>query len=159
MAETSELLRNVAKAGRELSVAFDVHLKDLNLTTARARVLLLLLPTQDGVSQAAVTDHLRVEHPTAVRILDGLESLGYTHRIPSPEDRRARMIVLTPQGREVATKVSAIVACLNDRLMTQLDPTEVEIANRVLLQLIEGMQLVKEDTGGAVAKDVEQALL
>lgn len=158
MAETSELLRNVAKAGRELSVAFDVHLKDLNLTTARARVLLLLLPTQDGVSQAAVTDHLRVEHPTAVRILDGLESLGYTHRIPSPEDRRARMIVLTPQGREVATKVSAIVACLNDRLMTQLDPTEVEIANRVLLQLIEGMQLVKEDTGGAVAKDVEQAL-
>jgi len=158
MAVTSELLRNVAKAGRELSVAFDVHLKDLNLTTARARVLLLLLPTQDGVSQAAVTDHLRVEHPTAVRILDGLESLGYTHRIPSPEDRRARMIVLTPQGREVATKVSAIVACLNDRLMTQLDPTEVEIANRVLLQLIEGMQLVKEDTGGAVAKDVEQAL-
>ena len=158
MAETSELLRNVAKAGRELSVAFDVHLKDLNLTTARARVLLLLLPTEDGVSQAAVTDHLRVEHPTAVRILDGLESLGYTHRIPSPEDRRARMIVLTPQGREVATKVSAIVACLNDRLMTQLDPTEVEIANRVLLQLIEGMQLVKEDTGGAVAKDVEQAL-
>jgi len=158
MAVTSELLRNVAKAGRELSVAFDVHLKDLNLTTARARVLLLLLPTQDGVSQAAVTDHLRVEHPTAVRILDGLESLGYTHRIPSPEDRRARMIVLTPQGREVATKVSAIVACLNDRLMTQLDPTEVEIANRVLLQLIEGMQVVKEDTGGAVAKDVEQAL-
>ncbi|MDF2798868.1 MAG: MarR family transcriptional regulator [Devosia sp.] len=158
MAETSELLRNVAKAGRELSVAFDVHLKDLNLTTARARVLLLLLPTEDGVSQAAVTDHLRVEHPTAVRILDGLESLGYTHRIPSPEDRRARMIVLTPQGRKVATKVSAIVACLNDRLMTQLDPTEVEIANRVLLQLIEGMQQVKEDTGGDVAKDVEQAL-
>ncbi|WP_172123062.1 MULTISPECIES: MarR family transcriptional regulator [unclassified Devosia] len=157
MAETSELLRNVAKAGRELSVGFDVHLKDLNLTTARARVLLLLLPSTEGVSQAAVTEHLRVEHPTAVRILDGLESLGYTHRVPSPDDRRARMIVLTPQGRAVAKKVSAIVSCLNDHLMSQLDPAEAEIANRVLLQLLDGLQRMKSDIAGSLTKDREHA--
>ena len=156
MAEASELLRNIAQVGRELSVGFDVHLKDLNLTTARARVLLLLLPNKDGVSQAGVTDHLRVEHPTAVRILDGLEGLGYIQRVPTPDDRRARMIVLTPEGRAVAQKVSAIVANLNAHLISQLDPREAEITNRVLLQILAGLQTVK--AGGAGALTTEQAL-
>ncbi|MDB5623729.1 MAG: MarR family transcriptional regulator [Devosia sp.] len=150
MAEASELLRNITKVGRELSVAFDVHLKDLNLTTARARVLLLLLPSADGVSQAGVTDHLRVEHPTAVRILDGLEGLGYIQRVPSPDDRRARMIVLTPEGRIIAGKVSAIVSALNDSLIAQLDPAEVEITSRVLLKLLAGLQIMKTGAGAAI---------
>jgi MarR family transcriptional regulator for hemolysin len=150
MAEASELLRNITKVGRELSVAFDVHLKDLNLTTARARVLLLLLPSPDGVSQAGVTDHLRVEHPTAVRILDGLEGLGYIQRVPSPDDRRARMIVLTPEGRIIAGKVTAIVSALNDSLIAQLDPAEVEITSRVLLKLLAGLQIMKTGAGAAI---------
>ena len=156
MAETSDLLRNIAQVGRELSVGFDVHLKDLNLTTARARVLLLLLPSDNGVSQAAVTDHLRVEHPTAARILDGLEGLNYIQRVPSPDDRRARMIVLTPGARAVARKVSAIVTNLNAALMSQLDPAEAEITNRVLTQILASVQTVK--AGNPAALVAEQVL-
>lgn len=33
-------------------------------------------------------------------LVDDLERLGYAERIPDPEDRRAKLIRLTPRGRE-----------------------------------------------------------
>jgi MarR family transcriptional regulator for hemolysin len=143
MAEQLDLLRNLAVAARELSAAFDAHFKDLNLTSARARVLLLLLPNEAGVSQARVTEHLRVEHPTAVRILDGLESCGFIQRLPALEDRRAKIIVLTEEGRSVAAKVTTLSQKLSFKLVSPLDRAEAEIADRVLLRLQEEIQLLK----------------
>lgn len=143
MVDELDLLRTVSRLSRELSASFDVHLRDMNLTSARARVLYFLLPLETGASQADVTNHLGVEHPTAVRILDGIEALGYIQRIPSPEDRRAKKIILTTTGQVIAEKVSKLLSDLNRQLIEDLDKAEMEIANRVLLQILARTQALR----------------
>lgn len=143
MVDEFELLRTVSKLARELSASFDVHLKSLNVTSARARILLFLLPLENGASQAEVTSHLGVEHPTAVRILDGIEALGHVQRMPAADDRRAKVIALTEQGRAVAVKVSKLVGDLNEHLIRNLDPEEIAQAQRVMLHLLSRTQDIR----------------
>ncbi len=150
MADKLDLLRTVSRLARELSASFDVHLRDMNLTSARARVLYFLLPLKTGASQADVTQHLGVEHPTAVRILDGVETLGYIQRVPSDEDRRAKKIVLTAAGQAIAEKVSKLLSDMNAQLIAELDEAEMEIANRVLLQILARTQALRCTVPGQI---------
>lgn len=143
MADDFELLRTVHKLARELSASFDVHLKALNMTAARARVLLFLLPLDKGASQAEVTAYLGVEHPTAVRILDGIEALGHVQRLPAADDRRAKVIALTPQGRALAGKVAKLIDDLNGRLIRDLHADDIAQTQRVLLHLLSRTQLIR----------------
>jgi MarR family transcriptional regulator for hemolysin len=143
MADELELLRTVSKLAREISASYDAHLRALNMTSARARVLLFLLPLQNGASQAEVTSHLNVEHPTAVRILDGIEALGHIQRMPSADDRRAKVISLTEQGRDVAGKVSKLVRELSARLIQDLEPQEIEQTQGVLVHLLARTQEIR----------------
>ena len=143
MSNDLDLLRTVSRLARELSASFDVHLRELNLTSARARVLLFLAPLKEGASQGDVTAHLGVEHPTAVRILDGIEALGYVQRVPSPEDRRAKLIVLTAPGQAVAKTVSKLIDDLNTQLTQDLDAGEIDVTNRVLTQLLARAQTIR----------------
>ena len=149
------ILRKVARVSRELSTGFDAQLKTLGLTSARARVMLLLGRTPDGVSQASVTDFLGVEHPTAVRILDGLETLGHIRREPALNDRRAKLIVLTDLGRPVARQVEVLTEKVNAQLLDGLNPAEVLIAERMLDTLLERIVALKSTmTDDAIAEDV-----
>lgn len=151
MADELDLLRTVSRLARELSASFDVHLRDMNLTSARARVLYFLLPLETGASQADVTNHLGVEHPTAVRILDGIETLGYIQRVPSPDDRRAKKIVLTTAGKAIAEKVSRLLIALNAQLIADVDAADLDVANRVLLQILARTQALRSATPGQVS--------
>lgn len=143
MVDDLDLLRTIARLARELNVTFDAHLRELGLTSARARVLVFLLPASDGASQAEVTTYLGVEHPTAVRILDGVEALGYVQRVPALEDRRAKMIVLTASGQAVATKVSRLIQELNSQLVRELDGNDMKVASAVLHQLLVRTQAIR----------------
>jgi len=53
-------------------------------------------------------------------LVDDLEQMGYVRRRPHPEDRRAKLVVLTPKGRRCVEAgirvVQAIEAQLRDRL-------------------------------------------
>lgn len=100
------LIASLARTSRALQTLFDAQLKEMGLTAARGRVLLFLAKDHpDGATQTGVTDFLRVENPTAVRILDGLETLGYIRRRQSAIDRRSKIIELTETGRPVAEEV------------------------------------------------------
>ena len=147
MPNHANILRKVARVSRELSTGFDAQLKTLGLTSARARVMLLLVRSPDGVSQAAVTDFLGVEHPTAVRILDGLESLGHVRREPAPNDRRAKLIVLTDLGRPVAQQVEVMTQRLNAQLLDGLDQADVLTTDRILETLLERIVTLKSKLG------------
>jgi DNA-binding MarR family transcriptional regulator len=46
----------------------------------------------------------------ATIIVDKLESLGLVERTPHPDDRRRKLVSLTPAGLEVAAKADAILA-------------------------------------------------
>ena len=58
-----------------------------------------LLAGTGGASGTEVTEHLGVSKQAAAQLLDGLERAGYVERRPDPRDHRARLAVLTAEGR------------------------------------------------------------
>lgn len=146
MADNRRLMRDVSQVGREISTIFDGHLRQHGLTLARARILLQLIKNDCATSQSSVTEHLQVEHPTAVRILDGLEALGYIARTQAPGDRRAKNVELTDTGRPLAERVVATIDGLNSVLLEGVDPGDAEIASSVLEILLANLATLKAGT-------------
>lgn len=146
MPDNRRLMRDVSQVGREISTIFDGHLRQHGLTLARAHILLQLIKNDCATSQSAVTEHLQVEHPTAVRILDGLEALGYITRTPAPGDRRAKNVELTDTGRPLAQRVVATIDELNHVLLEGVDPDDAEVASSVLETLLVNLAKLKAGT-------------
>ncbi|MDB5588390.1 MAG: MarR family transcriptional regulator [Devosia sp.] len=137
------MLKNLFIAARELGTEFDAQLKGLGLTSARVRVLLLLARSDGGMTQASIADRLRVEPPTAVRILDGLEALGHIRRLPMPNDRRAKLVELTPTGEPLARQAGAVSDRLEQLLLDDLDPADIAATDRVLASLTAKIEALK----------------
>ncbi|WP_375452098.1 MarR family winged helix-turn-helix transcriptional regulator [uncultured Devosia sp.] len=131
----SEILKNLLIVARELDTGFDVRLKKMGLTSARVRVLLLLSQSGKLMSQASIAEHLRVEPPTAVRVLDGLETLGHINRLADPADRRLKMIALTASGDALAEQAGILIARLEAALLEGLDKQDIAATERVLTAL------------------------
>lgn len=135
-----DLLVHVAQASRQLSALFDARLGGLGLTEARGRVLWYLAQQQGPIGQGQLTAFMEVENPTAVRVLDGLEALGYIRRLPDPSDRRAKLIALTPAGRPLAEEVLRVTRQVNRAIMEGIEPADLESAMRVLSRIVDNAE-------------------
>lgn len=60
--------------------------------------------TQKEIAELALLDKT-----TMVVTVDALEKAGLVRRVPSPTDRRARIIEVTPKGRKVVATSTAII--------------------------------------------------
>ncbi|MHB1407478.1 MAG: MarR family winged helix-turn-helix transcriptional regulator [Desulfitobacteriaceae bacterium] len=75
-------------------------LKPYNVTPEQWAVLNRLWE-QDGISQKELSEKSLKDQPTTTRILDKLEQRGLIRRQANPEDRRAFLIYLTNEGRDI----------------------------------------------------------
>lgn len=153
MTETQErhrsFLAQLSQTSRAMRTLFDAELRTLDLTLARGRLLLHLVSTDTAVGQGDLSDLLEVEHPTTVRLLDGLEQLGHIERRPMPGDRRAKEIVLTDKGRQLGERVLAITDRLRDEMLQGFSDEEIVLASRVLERLSQRLQ--RTDHSGEAA--------
>jgi DNA-binding MarR family transcriptional regulator len=54
-----------------------------------------------GVRLTDISERARITKQSVGEIVTNLEELGYVERIPDPEDKRAKLVRLTPLGQEV----------------------------------------------------------
>ena len=54
-----------------------------------------------GVRLTDIAERSRITKQSVGEIVTDLEGLGYVERIPDPEDKRAKLVRLTPRGQEV----------------------------------------------------------
>jgi MarR family transcriptional regulator for hemolysin len=111
---------------------FDMELKVAGQTLARTRVLALLAQERDGLPQRELAGQLSIEHPTLVRLLDGLERQGLLARIPEAGDRRANRVTLTKAAAPVAAEVGALSLQLRKRALRGISEEELTVALGVL---------------------------
>ena len=78
-------------ASRMFSVYFNNELSGTGLTYRQAQVLICLDVLGD-LAQTELAAQLEIEPPTLVRILDRMEKAGLIRRLPSPKDRRKKII-------------------------------------------------------------------
>jgi DNA-binding MarR family transcriptional regulator len=51
-----------------------------------------------------------VDPPNMTSVVDDLESLGLVRRQPHPTDRRAKLVVPTPRGQQLAKQANAVMS-------------------------------------------------
>ncbi|WP_062516371.1 MarR family winged helix-turn-helix transcriptional regulator [Demequina gelatinilytica] len=93
-ADTSFLL---ARASALVAAAGNSALAGLGLKVRSYSVL--ALAAEVGPSQRDLAERLRLDPSQVVALVDGLEERGLVERRLDPSDRRARIVVATPDGR------------------------------------------------------------
>jgi MarR family transcriptional regulator, transcriptional regulator for hemolysin len=107
------LLHDVARLMRK---RFEQNAHDLGLTRSQAQVL-VHLANEEGIHQGALAAQLGVEPITLTRILDRLEEAGLIERLLYRQDRRVRLLRLTPAAHPLIDDIVAIGALTRGEAM------------------------------------------
>jgi MarR family transcriptional regulator, transcriptional regulator for hemolysin len=103
-----------------------------NVSEACATPLLTASRLGSAVRQVTLADHIGIEGPSLVRLLDQLCAAGLMRRDEDPEDRRAKTVVLTAEGRAVTAKMEEELVTLRAQALKGVSRDDLEAALRVL---------------------------
>jgi MarR family transcriptional regulator for hemolysin len=125
---TASLLRLARIYRRETDKALAAH----GVSDARALPVLQIGRLGEGVRQGVLAEALGVEGPSLVRILDQLCAAGLVQRRDDPNDRRAKTLHLSDEGRALATVLEAQLDALRADFLSQVDDADLAATLRVL---------------------------
>ncbi|MBB4906526.1 MarR family winged helix-turn-helix transcriptional regulator [Actinophytocola algeriensis] len=125
----------LAHASHVLSTELTAELAGLGITPRGSCVLSAALTGEK--TQIQLADTCGLDKTTMVVTVDELEKAGLVERQTSPVDRRARIIVVTPQGREVHAKAADVVARVYEDVLSSLPADERDGLVRGLSRLVE----------------------
>jgi DNA-binding MarR family transcriptional regulator len=108
--------------------------------TIRGQVVLTALvqqpPNAKPVTQLALSTALGLDKTTMTAVIDKLEAQGLLVRTPDPHDRRARIPVPTPAGRELQAKLYHQLTQVEESMMAELSLTERDQLRDMLRRLV-----------------------
>ena len=132
--EREDLAALLTRASRRLIAAERPLLAGRGLTMWGYIVLTQLTrgpaPTQLALATAVGHDKTRL-----IALLDELEREGLVTREPDPSDRRARIVHITPRGRERHASALADIRAMEDEVLGALSARERETLLAVLPRL------------------------
>jgi DNA-binding MarR family transcriptional regulator len=118
------LLRDLVAAELPILEAHDVSMWGY--------VVLNALDQSPVRTQAALAEAIGADKTRIIPTLDELQQKGYIERRPDPEDRRVRLLEITPSGREVKDAVQAEIQRGEERWLSELTAQEREVFLRAL---------------------------
>ncbi len=98
-------------------------------------VVLVTLDRGAMRTQAALAEAINADKTRIIRTLDELQEQGYIERLPDPDDRRARLLAITDEGRALKDSAQAEIQRGEERWLADLSPDERRVFLRVLRRL------------------------
>jgi DNA-binding MarR family transcriptional regulator len=86
-------------------------------------------------TQAALADAIGADKTRIIPTLDELQQRGYIERRPDPDDRRVRLLAITPAGRAVKDATQADIQRGEERWLGTLSAEDRRVFLRVLRRL------------------------
>lgn len=133
----------VARVTRRWRKMLDERLKDLGVTQARWSTMVYLDKGGEGLTQRELANLMAIENPTLVRLLDSLEQQGLIERRPCPNDRRARRLHLTSDGRTFMDDLSERAEKLREQMLEGISDDDIECTVRVFHKILENAEKQK----------------
>src|SRR5689334_17024365 len=121
----------VSRAAREWRRAADLSLRPFGLTEATWLPLVHIARAPAAPRQKDLAASMSLDGSSVVRLLDNLEAAGLIQR-KEGEDRRAKIITLTPRGRAIADKVETVARRIRSDALSGLSDKDIETTVRVL---------------------------
>lgn len=119
------VLAAVFRLARDLRTVIDRELAEYGITTQQA-ALLLMATRHGGHGVRRLADPLGTDTAGLTRLVDRLEAKGLIAREPSPSDRRAVVLELTPAGRELLPELIAAFKRAHHRLLQGVDASQLD---------------------------------
>lgn len=128
----------LSSLGYAVSRRFHATLAPLGLEPREFALLRTIAP-QQGASQQTIGEQLQIPPSRMVAFVDALEMRGLLERRANPEDRRARALYLTGEGRKLLARAFELASELEAQLCADLSETErsalLDVLQRVGTQL------------------------
>jgi MarR family transcriptional regulator for hemolysin len=122
---------NLVVAARKWRRTSHGVLSTFNVSEACATPLLIAGRLGSAVRQVTLADHVGIEGPSLVRLLDQLCAAGLMRRDEDPEDRRAKTVALTDEGRAVTARMEEELVMLRAQALKRISRDDLEAALRV----------------------------
>ncbi|GLZ45980.1 MarR family transcriptional regulator [Actinomycetospora sp. NBRC 106375] len=132
---TPDLSFLLDKTSESLAARMTTALADLGLT-ARQYCVLDKASAADR-TQGQIAEEALLDKTTMVTTLDGLERAGLARRVPSPTDRRARLVETTAEGEALVEKAATVIQGLYDEVLGALGADRDTVVDG-LTRLVEG---------------------
>jgi DNA-binding MarR family transcriptional regulator len=131
-----DLAAMLAPLFREL-IAAELPVLEANGLSMWSYSVLLALDRSAIRTQAALAEAIGADKTRIIAILDELQQRGLIARVADPEDRRARLLAITSEGRRVKEDTQAAIQRGEERWLATLSATDRAVFLRVLQQLSE----------------------
>jgi MarR family transcriptional regulator, transcriptional regulator for hemolysin len=119
-----------------LTTRLTAALAEIGMTVRGHCVLVHALPGE--LTQIELAKLSDLDKTTMVVTLDELEAAGLAQRRPAATDRRARIVVVTDEGRRVAAAGEQIVDRVHGELLAALPAADRDVFKNALIQLAAG---------------------
>jgi MarR family transcriptional regulator for hemolysin len=133
----SKALHFSARAWRQL---LDKRLRHLGIGQSGWMTIAMIAKAEEPLSQRALAKLVDVEGPSMVAMLDRLERDGLVVRVPSPTDRRVKLVQLTAAGSKVYEEVHREGGAIRASMLDGLDPQALANATELLETLRKRME-------------------
>ncbi len=145
-------LRNFGFLLKEVSrryvLRFEQHAQAVSMKLQPCKAL-VYLQRNEGVSQTRLAELSNIEPMAMVRILDQMESEGLVERKPDPNDRRARILSLTPKAKPALDEIWRISDLTRNEIFAGINKSERDVFLKVLDRLHNNLcDLQETDTAG-----------
>jgi DNA-binding MarR family transcriptional regulator len=101
---------SIMRTQQILLARLNALLRPLRLTFPRYETLMLLTFSRDGsLPVGKMGERLQVHRTSMTHMADRLEQSGLVTRVSHAQDRRSTLISITPAGRELAERATAIL--------------------------------------------------
>jgi DNA-binding MarR family transcriptional regulator len=98
---------------------------------------MVAIQENEGIDATRLSAQIAFDRSTLGNVLERLEARGFIERYPSPDDKRIKLLKLTPQGRAVTRRAEAAVRRTQDRILAPLAPKDRSALLELLAQLVE----------------------
>jgi MarR family transcriptional regulator for hemolysin len=134
----------IALTARQWRRAVDLRLQKYGLTEATWLPLLHLARAPAPMRQKDLAAALLLDSSSVVRILQGLQESGLIARSEDAEDRRAKVIVITDQGRRLAEQVEEVASQVQREVLARLNDRDVALTTEVLQEVCRALTAVSD---------------
>ena len=125
--------RQLARTARQWRLVMNERLLPYDLTEA-TWLPLLYIAREKPMRQKQLAEVLGIESSSLVRLIDALVAAGLVER-KIENDRRARVLCLTPQGYRLVAQVEAVSREVSDRALAGISNEALAASFQVIEQV------------------------
>lgn len=132
-----DMLANFGRLHMRMRRHFDRVLTEHGVSLAQTKALYLIRSEGGTLRAADIAERFGQAPRTITEALDVLEREGLIQRVPSPSDRRAKLLKITPAGEAALDKAEPLRRRLVQDMIGCLDQDERAAFGRILRKLLE----------------------